>query len=158
MPVIELSVLVQINVVAGCYVLLAIGKVTNVVLKHHILQWDPSEVRSEDSSLVVYNVTITNSSMLPVVIGTTENTSLSINSSLFMPCKTYSISVLPYQLAASRIEEGIPLHIFKEYPDGKYNSYSLLLCYIQLILAQMAMCKLFDLSHIFASATCCQLH
>ena len=99
---------------------LVIGKVANVLLKHHVLQWDPSEVRSGNSSLLVYNVTITDSSMLPVVIGTTENTSLSINSSLFMPCETYSISVLPYQIAASGIQKGLPLQIFKEYPDGKY--------------------------------------
>ena len=98
----------------------AIGKVTNLVLMQHVLQWTSSEVRSGNSSLVLYNITIANFSMVPVVSETTENTSLSIDSSLFMSCNVYCISVLPYRTAGSDIEEGIPTLISKEYPGGEF--------------------------------------
>ena len=125
------------NAIDSCYVLSAIGKVTNVVLKQHALQWDPSEVQSGDnSSLVLYNVTIANSSMVPIDRGTTANTLFSIDSTLYIPCENYSISVLPYQMVSSGVKEGIPVQIFEEYTGGKFISYSKFLCCIQFILTQ----------------------
>ena len=108
-----------------------------MVLKQHALQWGPSELRSGNNSLMVlYNVTIANSSMVPIVSATTENTFLSIDGTLFMPCGTYSIFVLPYQMVSSGIEKGIPVQIFEEYPGGKFISYSVFVCSVQFILTQ----------------------
>ena len=135
-------------IVATCvFVLSAIGKVTNVVLTHGALQWDPSEVRSGDNSSVLYNVTIAHSySSVPVVSGTTENTSLSLNSGLFKPCENYSISISPYQKTTSGIEEGIPVQIFEEYPGGKL----LIVCYVDLhVVLLSTIAEMENLTHAF---------
>ena len=127
---------------------------TNVVLTHGALQWDPSEVRSGDNSFVLYNVTIMAYSRAPIVSGTTENTSLSFNSSLFKPCENYSISISPYQKTTSGIEEGIPVQIFEEYPSGKL----LIVCYVDSgLLSTIAENGKLN-TCIFFRVTSCRLH
>ena len=74
--------------------------------------------------------------MTPIVSVTTENTFLFIGGTLFVPCEIYSISILPYQMVSSGIDEGIPVHIFEEYPGGKFISYLMFLYCIQFILTQ----------------------
>ena len=58
--------------------------------------------------------------MMPIVNETTENTVLAIDGNLFIPCQNYSISITPYQILSSGMEDGIPMQLSKEYPGGKF--------------------------------------
>ena len=99
-----------------------IGKTGNVELISPVnpkgpvmMKWKVPEVLSGSSSPLYYNITVREFSMQVIAQSTTMDTSYAINSDLLVPCDSYKLNVIPFQLIFNQSELGITTQTAKNY-------------------------------------------